>query len=185
MLIVIEGPDGAGKSMLAYTLSRLAEKDHVLPWVLHTSQPMLGEDLRQTYLNGLEFYSPSLLHEYLVVCDRWHLGELIYGPIFRGRSQLEEADVDRIDNMIARKGGIRLFLDAPDQILVQNAFSRGEDFVRGPVELIDIAVKYREHAQHFGWRYRSNGGTYEAMDALAFEIYVSSKQLEAKVAMEQ
>lgn len=183
MLVIIEGADGAGKTTLASALVAMATADRVVPWIIHKSQPAEDEDLRLTYVNDLEFYEPNIIHSHLVVCDRWHLGEMIYGPIYRGRSQLQDQDVLKIDRLIDKKGGVRLFLDAPDRRLIYRAFTRGESFVQTPRDLIQIAIQYRELAMEYEWRLRTNDEVSTTIDVIARDVYRHAKHLESEAAM--
>lgn len=74
MLTVIEGPDGAGKSTLADQLAALYGRTTVL----HQG-PFESDPFHET----LETLRPRLERGESVIWDRSHLGEQVYGPIFR------------------------------------------------------------------------------------------------------
>lgn len=74
-VVIIEGPDGAGKTLLA---RKLATRRY-----LHQG-PYAGDPLEQS-LTLLEQFKER------VVLDRFHLGEQVYGPIFRGKDALGAA----------------------------------------------------------------------------------------------
>lgn len=65
-VFVFEGPDGAGKTTLARAVADLINAEY-----LHASAPTV---------HPLVEYTAPLAMESSVVCDRWHIGELVYGP---------------------------------------------------------------------------------------------------------
>jgi hypothetical protein len=75
-LIIIEGPDGAGKTVLAMKLRELGYK-----YVHHgPPTPEEARDMLRAWVQQLlKAHSPT-------VFDRLHLSERIYGPLTRGRS---------------------------------------------------------------------------------------------------
>lgn len=77
MHIIIEGPDGAGKTTLARNLQRLSLRPYGYH---HEGPPPAGAD-------PLEYYARLLLsHRVPTIFDRCHLGEVVYPPILRGTS---------------------------------------------------------------------------------------------------
>lgn len=121
MLVILEGPDGVGKSTLA---------DGLEPDILyHAAQPTSFDPYS-------EYLPPSLLetrsHE-TVVCDRWHWGEEIYGPLYRGESLLGGMlSLERyyIDLALSQLGAVVVLLTAPEALLHERHAARGEDFLK-------------------------------------------------------
>lgn len=83
MLIIIEGPDGAGKSTLAAELTQSITRHMAGESVeyRHTGVPS-GHPLDE-YLRPLTSYRPGSQRH--VIIDRWHLGESVY-PAIRNRA---------------------------------------------------------------------------------------------------
>lgn len=81
-VIILEGPDGAGKTMLADELRRLTGLRSI-----HFSAPAKGESFDDTcwqYLGEICAAGDS------TIIDRFHLSERVYGPICRGVDTMSE-----------------------------------------------------------------------------------------------
>jgi ribose 1,5-bisphosphokinase PhnN len=144
MLLIIEGPDGSGKTTLVEELRMLArdaQQDFV---TLHKGQPDPGVDLFEEYHRGLDFYRDVEPKKTFVVADRWHLGELVYGPVMRDVSRVSIEQARMIDRRVDYLGGVRIVLDAVDSTLWHRAQARGEDFVTDPKDFFAIVARYRE-----------------------------------------
>lgn len=83
MIIIFEGPDGSGKTTLARaTVELLAQVDLDRPALyMHASAPER---------HPLVEYTSPLRPGRNYVLDRWHLGEMIYGQLYRGKPGLTQ-----------------------------------------------------------------------------------------------
>lgn len=130
MLIIVEGPDGAGKTTFVESLQReLAHNPRGAEDIitLHCGPP--SDHVYAEYTkNHLHGYSPMQLTH--VVCDRWHWGELIYGPMLRGESKLDRHGFDRVEHYLARRGAVVAFLTEKAQILARRVEERGDELVK-------------------------------------------------------
>ena len=98
--IILEGPDGAGKTTLA---TRLCTYGYAYR---HEGPPPMGTTALRHYAGILaRLERPTLL-------DRFHLGELVYGPLLRGRSGLSEEGL-RLLRRVLHGLGIRVVLCLP------------------------------------------------------------------------
>ena len=125
MLIVLEGPDGAGKTTLAKALMA----GFYRKWpsgtfrIEHRGPLRLNVDPADEYT--LPDYDPADMTN-LVVCDRWHLSEAVYGPIYRGGSR---ADLDFHEKWLDDRGALKLYVTAPLSALTSRVSERGDDFI--------------------------------------------------------
>lgn len=85
-LILVEGPDGAGKTTLIDSLSKLLPEE---PYVGVCGVPE-GPPRREYLTKAVEAWYEM---KWVVMFDRFHLGEQVYGPIMRGQDAL--GDVGR------------------------------------------------------------------------------------------
>lgn len=76
--IILEGPDGSGKTVLAKKLERLGAHYH------HEGPPQRNDMLLE--------YAKTFIHKVGIfddlVLDRAHVGEAVYGPVLRGRDRV-------------------------------------------------------------------------------------------------
>lgn len=120
MIIIIEGPDGSGKTTLAEKLHKQTKYP-----IVHMGQPktdeekklMLGEYL-QTVRNGKN-----------MIFDRCWYSEMVYGPIMRGSSAISYPDMYMLEEQLAKAGAIIIYATGPKATLWQRCQKRGEDYV--------------------------------------------------------
>lgn len=115
-VIVLEGPDGGGKSFLAKELERIGYK--VLPFGVPPFE--VQKDTRKM----LDFFRIPLEqameeHPY-VVCDRLHLSDYIYGPLMRGGSVMSKFNEGVIDTILDYNNGQVVICLPPMDIALQN-----------------------------------------------------------------
>ena len=126
--IALEGCDGAGKSTLADSIE--AELNRRFPGEpverLHRSQ--LTRDPLDEYALDVEHYVPGQGRH--IIADRWHWGETIYGPLYRGESALTEAGF-RWAELFLRARGVTVWHVTAGLETIQNRLRvRGEDYLQ-------------------------------------------------------
>lgn len=103
MIVILEGPDGAGKSTIAKRAESLfgtftihKGKPSKPNWVAEYIQPLEDHDWR--------------LHP-VVVCDRWHMGEMVWPQIFGRKSLFEDwAQYASCCRRLARMGAVCVYV---------------------------------------------------------------------------
>lgn len=128
MLIILEGPDGAGKSTLAQRLvTQLAVKypDDTVE-LLHrgppTSHPL------DEYVVPLLDYRPGAGRH--IVCDRWHWGELVYPRVLGRPTKMDRAVFDYVETFLHGRGAATFHIIADLGVLTKRIVARGDDLVR-------------------------------------------------------
>lgn len=130
-VVIVEGPDGAGKTMLAH---KLATRRY-----LHQG-PYELDPLPQS-LTLLEQFKER------VVLDRFHLGEQVYGPIFRGRDALGGAGRRMLERYLLSRRALVVLALPPLGTAHRNWYARkqqgGEMFADRYEEIYDAFTKVK------------------------------------------
>lgn len=139
MLITIDGPDLAGKSTLTKALiQRWNEYHRPLDLnheclVIHKGPPTPDTDPFTEYETALD--EPSLRDAILspmtlVIFDRWHAGERIYGPLLRGESRLSDAGVLHVELALAALGAYPITCLPNLPTLLERYDQRGDKLIQ-------------------------------------------------------
>lgn len=114
MIVIIEGPDGAGKTQLA---RHLAEEYHL--HYHHEGPPPAGADVFKHYADLLD----GAL-ERPTVFDRFALGERVYGPVLRGKDGFTDERWDTFTKLL-KLHGAQTILCLPSYITCHTNWSSG------------------------------------------------------------
>lgn len=152
MFIIVEGPDGAGKTTfvreLALELWRQERGTVLINPKRSPVQPVLLE-----YIGGLEFYRPGAGRD--LILDRCWYSDDVYGPIWRGFG-LTFGERSALEEWAHKMGAVIAYLDVDDETLVERVLgerlesddpSDVEHMTEGLVK--EYAAAYRK--QHTGW----------------------------------
>lgn len=141
MLILCEGPDGAGKTTL---VNRLVEAittanpgDTVQLW--RAGVPPRHSHPLDLYEKPLLDYRADTGHH--IVCDRWHLGEWVYPAILGRDTRADDPSWLHLDMFLASRGALVVYLDTPVATLHKTITERGDDLVL-PAQVGEISVEY-------------------------------------------
>jgi hypothetical protein len=159
-IIVLEGPDMAGKTTLARQLADTYQNSEI-----KRQGPPSG-DILETYLRPIEEWASSLRtneSEHLIL-DRWHMGELVYGPLLRGESLLTERQADYIDMVLQTFGCTFVHLTAPLNVLKDRYDIRGDNLIKKD-QLKFISADYE-----LLLRNRSHWATFSVMNGTQIHI---------------
>ena len=156
MLIVLEGPDGAGKTTLAKALMA----GFYRKWpsgtfrIEHRGPLRLNVDPVDEYT--LPDYDPADMTN-LVVCDRWHLSEAVYGPIYRGGSR---ADLVFHEKWLDDRGALKLYVTEPLRVLTARVSERGDDYIEVGHLANIVRLFTRTLTGLSGWQTVNTGGPF-------------------------
>lgn len=174
MLIILEGPDGAGKTYLANQLkNRLQSDEGGDVKILHKGPPT--EHPLDEYENPLHRYRPKSNEH--IICDRWHLGEAVYPDLLQRKTRYDSATHRHIDMFLQSRGAIIVFVRSTqakissrlsmsgrtltplDRLLV----SRYDEVVRRYEKILELSgVRWMNDPRDMGLGYLPNV-TYMAM----------------------
>lgn len=115
MLIILEGPDCAGKTTFAERITaaiKHAEPDGDVT-LFHRGPPQVHP--LDEYVTPLLDYRPGIGRH--VVCDRWHVGELIYPQLVERHTDMT-TDVELyVEKFLQSRGALLVYCDATDDHL--------------------------------------------------------------------
>lgn len=115
MLVVLEGVDKAGKSTLAEKL-----KEKLGFPVVHFGKP--GPDPAIEYAEFLRTCGDA-------ICDRFYVGELVYGPLLRGKQSMTPLQIATIERMCRKVGMILIHVDPPYNLIAARLKLMGDDLI--------------------------------------------------------
>lgn len=128
MLIILEGPDGAGKTTFAQRIVTHLAATFTRGTITMKKAGPPTRSPRSEYIVPLLDYIPGDDHH--VICDRWHLGEWIY-PRVKGRpTEMDRDTFDEIEQFLLSRGAVTVIINPPVETLQRRVFTRGDDYVR-------------------------------------------------------
>lgn len=140
-LVILEGPDGAGKTTLAAKLVAGMIGD---PHYEHCGPYRdMSDGLPRLYVEAM---APALLGLSSVVLDRSWLSEGIYGPIYRGGSRLQPYAVSMLERIAARCETIVVLCLPPLETCLEawrTRASSGDEYVKAESTMKLIHAAYR------------------------------------------
>lgn len=119
MIIILEGPDGSGKTTLANKI-----KDQTGYTLLHRSHKT---DTEATCL--FDEYAQVIKSGKNCIMDRGWYSEMVYGPVMRGNSIITYPQMYELERMLAKNGALIIHCTAPEMTLWKRCLRRGEDYV--------------------------------------------------------
>lgn len=128
MLIIVEGPDGTGKSTL---VSQIADKFNEYNVKIMHAGPPTGHPLDE-YVVPLVDYQVRHAYSFreFVICDRWHLGELVYPTVLDRPSLMDINTFTYIEMFLAARGAMIVHMTDTTAYLESVLRGRGDDLVK-------------------------------------------------------
>lgn len=133
MPIIIEGPDGAGKSTLAEKLANALDMN-ILKMTANGGQSVL-EYLQKLACDG-------------VIIDRCWVSEQIYSDLFKREPRIDNADAESLTELCGLIGVPIIVLLPPLHVIIDRLSERGDEYadVVCP-NIVKIHKRYQEWAE--------------------------------------
>jgi len=130
-VVVLDGCDGTGKT----TIAEILRMRHGFR-VIHSGRTPDGTDLAERYRRILALPRP-------IVLDRSFISELVYGPLFHGRSRLTHAEAVSLAMTVVGRGGVLVHLTGPPDGIITRLRSRDGSDVPDAGTIGAIVAGYR------------------------------------------
>lgn len=126
MILVFEGCDATGKSTLIKAAQKVLLQRSLLSTVISHGRP------EEPFISPLTEYLDPIISRPggHLIFDRLHVGEDVYGPLYRGGSRLTLAQRAFIDGYLASHGALLVHVTASPATVVKRCRARGEDFLQ-------------------------------------------------------
>lgn len=138
-ILIIEGCDKTGKTSLATMLHGMVGAE-----VIKVSQPKTEDALAEydELITHTLIPLAGIRKDKVIVLDRFHLGEFVYGPIFRGATP-NPFRAGRLEGRLAEMNAQVVMME-DDAIAIEGRFgAHGEDFAQVK-HIPDILLRYEE-----------------------------------------
>lgn len=122
MLIILEGPDGSGKTTLATKIS----KQTGYP-ILHFAQPKTDEEKQGMFDEYYKLARKNYTKN--VILDRCWYSEMVYGPIMRDKSYITYPQMYLLEQQLCKHGAMLIYCTAHMSTLWDRCQARGESYV--------------------------------------------------------
>lgn len=140
MILILEGPDLAGKTTLANALAATARAAGLKVKRQTKGRPK-SADPRVEYEYPVRHFPVDT--NTVTICDRWHVGERVYGPLFRKKDILGAAGHYHLDLLLAARGALQVRVDLHDAELCNRYRDRG-DAAFNLSQILAAAKRYQE-----------------------------------------
>jgi thymidylate kinase len=147
IVIVLEGPDLAGKSTLATSLAAEIGRLHPLAPATRlraNGPPENDQDLYMDYYRQVEEAIAHRAGGVPTIFDRLHVGELIYGPLYRGHSRIDPDQLAKLEVLLDNNQILKVHVNSDHATLKTRLESRKDELIKNPDTLEFVSDRYRE-----------------------------------------
>ena len=120
MIIITEGPDGAGKTTLAEQISRQTKYP-----IIHRTKPKNEEEKKRM----MGEYLQTIRSGKNMIFDRCWYSEMAYGPVMRDSSVISYPQMYELEEQLAKTGALIIYATGPKAALWQRCQKRGEEYI--------------------------------------------------------
>ena len=120
MIIIIEGPDGSGKTTLAEKMHKQTGYK-----LLHRSYPKTEEDKERMMAEYMQVIKSGVN----CIFDRSWYSEMVYGPVMRNDSIISYPQMYTLERELTKRGAIVIYCGGMISNMWARCKERGEDYV--------------------------------------------------------
>lgn len=140
--IIIEGPDGAGKTTIMNQLLSSIPGSATQHFGAPTSEK---EALEYHKVYDATLSTQNERGTSVFIMDRAWYSDIVYGPVLRGRREISDKNVEALENKVKRLGGgIVLYVSSDIDTLYDRCTTRGEELIKTKEMLQRILDGYEE-----------------------------------------
>lgn len=133
MILILEGPDGSGKTTLATRLHATTGYP-----MYHRSKPENEEDKA----NMMEQLKADLKKYKNVIVDRCWYSEIVYGNVMRDGSVIDYPEMYDLERLALSKGALLIYCTGDPAAMYKRATARGEDYITSFADYMQICRSY-------------------------------------------
>lgn len=139
-ILILEGPDGSGKSTLGAQLEKLMAAIYI-----HNNEyrGRTGMEMLEIFSSQMDYVTNLLPINVPAVIDRNHISELVYGPVFRGESRIQLGSQSYLETLMGISHSI-LIVCYPDveQCLTTFRSRKGDEMLESEEQLRAVHWSY-------------------------------------------
>lgn len=131
-MIIVEGPDGAGKTVLIGQISK-----HY-PQLAVASDELRRDELHKKNVRGRTYraFSEELRSTRPLIHDRLFFSELVYGPILRGSCEFSTYEQELVINLLLALN-VPIIMCLPPLAAVKHNIEQDPDHINGVAENLE------------------------------------------------
>ena len=133
MILILEGPDGSGKTTLATRLHATTGYP-----IYHRSKPENDEDKA----NMMEQLKADFKKYKNVIVDRCWYSEIVYGNVMRDGSVIDYPEMYDLERLTLSKGALLIYCTGDPVAMHKRATARGEDYITSFADYMQICRSY-------------------------------------------
>lgn len=148
MIIILEGPDGGGKTTLSETLRSRLQNDRMTHVVKHGPyKGVKSEDLCKIFFRSM---SQALTYNDNVIMDRSWLSEPVYGQVYRkGENRVDMPRRRMLERVALARGAVVVHCQPDFEVCAKTFMSRLDDeYLDTLGQLKEVYDAYEQLGQH-------------------------------------
>jgi thymidylate kinase len=153
-IVIVEGIDGSGKSTFTDLIESFVPNNFN---IIRAHKGVMAGTVEDEYIHPLR----NLDENDFFIADRWHVGEMIYGPIYRGKSEVSGMYELMIEVLLDISHAEKIILNPNIDLIYERLAERGEDYLRLP-DVPRVHEFYNDYARKHKYKTFTEPGVKEA-----------------------